>query len=190
MRTAEANTATRHFPQQRIPRQRASHFPRALRALLHATLIVALALFAHAAGAQLKAGEAAPRLDIELITGRLLPAQAMDGKVVVQMFWATWCPYCIADMPNMQKLQDTYGPRGLVIVAVSLDRERSDVLKYWSHHDYTLHVAMRSREIRDGYGPIRGTPTYYLLDRKGVVRLRHTGVITAGVLESRIKELL
>ena len=156
-----------------------------------AALFVALALFATGAfAAQLQVGDSAPRLDIKLLDGRNLPAKALEGKVVLSMFWATWCPFCIADMPHMQRLHETYGARGLVILAISLDRSREDVVAYWDEHKYGFPVAMRSSAMREDYGAIRGTPTFFLADRRGVVRMQHVGTPPEGALEDRIKDLL
>ncbi|MBW6493889.1 MAG: TlpA family protein disulfide reductase [Burkholderiaceae bacterium] len=156
----------------------------------YATLFVALALFVQVAHAQLRVGDPAPRLDAVLLDGATLRADALDGKVVVQMFWATWCPFCVAEMPHIQKLHEAYASRGLVIVAVSLDRGRDEVVRFWSEHRYVFLVAMRSQEMREGWGSIRGTPTFYVVDRQGVVRLAHTGTPPEGELEALIKKLL
>jgi len=64
------------------------------------------------------------------------------------------------------------------------------VIEFWQENGYTFPVAMRSDEIRAVYGPIRGTPTFFLIDRKGTVRLKHLGAMPDGALEIEIKALL
>ena len=156
-----------------------------------AALLLMTALLAPgASAAQLQAGDSAPRLDIQLLDGSTLPAKALEGKVVVSMFWATWCHICVADMPKMQQLHETYGARGLVILAISLDRDREEVLHFLGATKYSFAVAMRSGAMREEYGSIRGTPTYFIADRRGVVRMHHLGAPPEGVIEVWIQDLL
>ncbi len=146
------------------------------------------AVVSHAGGLQL--GRTAPKLDTELTDGRILFSRQLEGKVVLQYFWATWCPICRGELPQLQKLYEAYQPRGLEIIAQSLDDDPSAVLEFWRKGGYTFPVAMRSDETRAGFGPIKGTPTLFLIDRRGTVRLRRVGTLPDGALEAQIKALL
>jgi len=115
----------------------------------------------------LEAGQPAPKLDTKLIDGKVLAASQTEGKVVVQLFWATWCPICASELPGFQKLYTAYKPRGLEIIAVSLDRDPGEVKEFWRAHGYTFPVAMRSDTIRQGYGRIVGVPTLLHYRPKG-----------------------
>ena len=128
--------------------------------------------------------------DTELVGGRILPARDLERKVVLQYFWATWCPICRSDLPHLQTLYETYRSRGLEIVAQSLDDDEQSVQMFWQERGYTFPVAMRSEETRERFGPIRGTPTLFLVDRGGVIRLKRLGRLADGELESRIIALL
>jgi len=149
-----------------------------------------LALLAFAAHAELTLGERAPRSDTLLISGRVLPASQLENKVVIHYFWATWCPICQSELPEIERLLKTYKSLGLEVVAVSLDAERDDVAEFLREHRHTLPVAMRSHAMRNSFGDILGTPTLFLIDRKGVLRLKHLGSLPDGELESRIRSLL
>ena len=155
-------------------------------------MLAVLALFAVVAPAgDLQVGWTAPRLDTNLLDGRILPAHHLEGKVVLQYFWATWCPFCRAHLPQMQKLYERYQRRGLEIIAQSLDDEdQSVVVEFWRKGGYTFPVTMRSEETRAGFGPIKGTPTLFLIDRSGTVRFKHLGTPPDGALEAQINALL
>lgn len=146
------------------------------------------AVVAHAG--DLEVGQRAPRLDTELAVGRMLPASQLEGRVVLQYFWATWCPICESDMPRLQKLYEFYRPLGLEIVAQSLDDDASVVIEHWRARGYSFPVAMRSEETRAGFGAIRGTPTLFLIDRSGSVRFKRLGRLPDGALEATIAALI
>lgn len=149
-----------------------------------------LALGPTAAGA--RAGEPARlRLgELSLLDGARLPAGHFDGKVVVLMFWATWCPICAAEMPYLQGLHERFHDQGLRLLAVALDRERAPVVAFWQRGGYTMPVAMRSAELREQFGPIKGTPTFHVIDRRGVERLKHLGGLGKEAFEALIRGLL
>lgn len=159
------------------------NLPRVMPAVLGLCAVVA-----HAG--DLQVGLTAPKLDVELADGTTLHARQLEGKVVLQYFWATWCPVCRGDLPHLQKLYEAYKPRGLEIVAQSLDDDLSAVIEFWGRMGYTFPVAMRSDETRAGFGPIKGTPTLFLVDRGGTLHLRHMGMLPDGALEAQIKALL
>jgi peroxiredoxin len=162
----------------------------AIHTFRNALLIMAFGLFSLTVRADLDTGDDAPRLDIELIDGRTLAAGALDGKVVVYMFWATWCPICVGELPDYQKLYSAYSARGLEIAALSLDEDAGKVAKFWNGNGYTFPVAMRSDAARYGFGNIKGTPTTFIVDRKGKVAYKHLGGMPDGELEKWIKALL
>lgn len=153
-------------------------------------VILLAGLLPPAASAHLDVGQSADRLGIELIDGSMLDTGQHEGKVVITVFWATWCPICMSDLPEYQKLYQAYKARGLEIIAVSLDREPGVVIEYWRRSGYTFPAAMRTDAIRQAYGDIKGTPTLYLLDRKGVLRYKHLGGLSYEELERRVKALL
>jgi len=157
-------------------------------ARLLSVLLTLCAVAAHAREAQ--TGLITPWFDVELADGRTLRARELERKVVLQYFWATWCPICHSELPRLQKLYESYRPRGLEIIAQSLDDDESAVLVYWREHGYTFPVAMRSEETRARFGPIRGTPTFILVDRAGTIRLAHLGRMPAEELESRVVALV
>ncbi|PKO72184.1 MAG: hypothetical protein CVU20_03275 [Betaproteobacteria bacterium HGW-Betaproteobacteria-14] len=156
----------------------------------NAFIVLLLGMLALTARADLGQGDRAPWLDIDLIGGKTLAASQLDGKVVVYMIWATWCPICLHELPEFQKVHDRYKSRGLEIVALSLDDSAGKVADFWRHHGYTFPVAMRSDEARQGFGNIKGTPTIFIVDRKGKVAYKHLGGMPDGELEKRIEALL
>ena len=138
----------------------------------------------------LQVGHKVPPLRIELTHGDVISEEQLKGKVVLHYFWATWCPICRSDLGELQELYRAFHSRGFEIIAHSLDRERGDVLDVWHERGFAFSVTMRSNEARFVFGPIRGTPTFFLVDRTGTLRLKHLDALPKGELERHVSSLL
>jgi thiol-disulfide isomerase/thioredoxin len=140
--------------------------------------------------ADVEIGKVAPALDLKLLNGKVLKGRQLQGKVVVQMYWATWCPYCRADLPEMQRVYQLHNARGLEIVALSIDESEKTARDFWKGKNYTFPSGMRSNEYFQHYGRIGTTPTYVIIDRSGIVRQRINGAPEPGVIEQLVVKLL
>jgi len=95
------------------------------------------------------------------------------GKVVFINFWATWCPPCVAEMPDLQKLYGDYGDR-VSFMFVARD-QKGKVSKFLNKKGYnSLPVYYES-----GFTPKilfnTGLPTTYIIDKKGSIVVAKTG---------------
>ena len=150
-------------------------------------------------------GQRAPALEAGDELGRPTPGFAqLKGKVVVLFFWAHWCGECKRQGPILSKLLDEHRAAGLTVVAPT------------QRYGYVLRRAPASPEaelayiaqVRDEFYPflrseavpvseqnhkqygVSTTPTMVLLDRNGIVRVYHPGMMTADELEAAMKPLL
>ena len=62
-----------------------------------------------------------PGWQLQSLEGKPVQLADFKGKVVVLNFWATWCPPCRAEIPDLVSLQQQYAARGLVVVGISMD---------------------------------------------------------------------
>ncbi|MCX7154147.1 MAG: TlpA disulfide reductase family protein [Proteobacteria bacterium] len=146
--------------------------------------------FGRAIASGIETGKRAPALDIKLLNGKILTATQLQGKVVVQMYWATWCPYCRADLAEMQRIYQQQQARGLEVVALSIDESDKTAREFWKGKNYSFPSAMRSDAIFEHYGRIGTTPTYFIIDREGVVRQRINGSPEPGTIAQLVASLL
>ena len=87
------------------------------------------------------------------------------GQVVLLNVWATWCPPCLAEMPELDKLQTTHSAEGLVVLQIS-DESRETVSGYLDKHLMTtIHATAQPIPW-----PEFGRPTTFVIDRQGIVR--------------------
>lgn len=164
-------------------------------------LSIAILLFAAGAGRGL---ELAPELLTPTEVQPLDHVQFQEvlahhrGNVVVVNLWATWCIPCVAELPELDLLQQRYRDRGLVVLAVSLDDAEgleSRVRPFFKEKAPAL-VSYLSTE--DSYAFIEpldaewlgAIPTSFFLDRQGKVRKTAQGRLAYRSLEREVLELL
>lgn len=137
-------------------------------------LCVSLALLSSAmfARAEIKAGDAFPALANAGLNG---PLPATAGEVVLVDFWASWCAPCKASFPAMAKLHAELAPRGLVIVAVSVDEKESAYAAFVKKLAPPFAVVHDRTHALVQQVAVPTMPTSYLLDRAGRVRFVHSG---------------
>lgn len=158
--------------------------------MLRKLLFITAICFAAAAQAQLKEGQPVPAFETRLLDGKTLGAKALKGKAVLVVFWATWCPSCQKELPELQALYEKHRGRGFEILAISVDADRFTVEEFWKDHDYAFPVAMRVPAHTQAFGPVKATPTLYLVDRKGVLRMARIGGLGQDKLEAKLLPLL
>jgi thiol-disulfide isomerase/thioredoxin len=113
--------------------------------------------------------------DIELIDGRVLPAIELRANAVVAQIWASWCPFCGAQNPHVQKLYNEQVERGLRVVAFSIDRTVQAARDYVATRGYTFPVTMATPQLEQWFGKQRALPETYVVNRAGDIVFTHRG---------------
>jgi thiol-disulfide isomerase/thioredoxin len=131
-------------------------------------------------------GKQAPELDVEEWLGNDLGGvSALRGKVVMLVFWATWCPHCRREMPHIEETWQKYKDDGLVVVAVtrnSKGQTTGTVREFIGESGLTMPVAIDPGATSRSYG-VSGIPAAALIDRGGNVVFRnHPAQITDEML--------
>jgi thiol-disulfide isomerase/thioredoxin len=135
-------------------------------------------------------GDARPAIEYTTIDGATIGPETHAGKVVLTVFWATWCPVCMRELPEFERLHQAYREDGFEVVALSVDEDSAVVREYLQRARLGFVVAMRTAELKSAWGPVQGTPLLFLSDRSGQVRVRHLGAADNVLLEQDIKRLL
>ncbi len=133
----------------------------------------------------------APAWKLKDLDGREVSSDQFKGKVVVVDFWATWCGPCIEEIPGYIALQKKYGPAGLVIVGVSLDRRGPAHVKQFAqanNMNYTL--VMGDETVVEAFGSFQAIPTTFLISREGRILNQKTGAMPAAEYEKLVQAAL
>ena len=131
---------------------------------------------------------AAPEFRLKDIDGRAVSLSDFRGKVVILDFWATWCPPCRREIPDLISLQTQYKARGLQIVGVALD-EPDKVKGFAQYTGMNYPVLLGNDDVSALYGGISGIPTTFIIDRNGKIAERFIGFTERSVFEAGIKNL-
>ena len=142
--------------------------------ILHATLVLMLIAFCGALYHSLhetivNAGDSAPDFTITADSGKTVTVHDFGGKLLLLNFWATWCPPCVEEIPGLNQLSKQLGPKGLVILGVSVDKDETIYRNFLTRSPLAYQTARDPEEkINLSYGTIQ-YPESYLIDRTGKV---------------------
>ena len=139
----------------------------------------------------LKAGTQAPDFRMKTLDGKTFRfAKQTKGKYVLLDFWASWCPDCRKDIPNVQRMYEKFCPQGVEFIGVSMDTDRDKwkeaVEKYDIRYTQVSElVKFHDTQIASLYG-VKWIPSMYLIDPQGKVVL---ATVMADKMERTLTEL-
>ncbi len=124
----------------------------------------------------LRIGSPAPALTIQ-DSDRTVSLSQYRGQVVVLNFWATWCPPCVEEMPSLVAMQRRLKPKGIAVIAVSVDVDEKAYHQFLKDHNVDLlTVRDPSQKNANLYGTFK-FPETYVIDRQGKMRRKFLGAI-------------
>ena len=123
---------------------------------------------------------------LEDLNGNKVTLSQLKGKKVYLNFWATWCPPCKEEMPDIEKLYQETKDSDLVILAVSVDTDKKTVEDFIAKNKYNFPVLLDVKgEVSQLY-QVSGIPTSYFIDTDGILN----GGTTGGIPFESMKEFV
>lgn len=127
--------------------------------------------------------EMAPDFELESLDGTKIKLSDLKGKNVIINFWATWCGYCVAEMPDLQKLQDTYKDEDLLVLAVNVGESKEVAQKFMDENKINLTVLLdKDSSISNSYG-LRSFPSTLTVNKKGEIVTGYIGMLSYEKME-------
>jgi peroxiredoxin len=134
----------------------------------------------------------APQVTFVSLKGERIVTAPPSGQVMLINFWATDCPVCTREMPDLVQTYEKYRGRGLEVVAVAMRHDPPNyVIRYAEAKRLPFKIALDPLgEHAKAFGGVRLTPTTFVIDRRGNIAQRIVGRADFGQLNALIDEKL
>ena len=125
--------------------------------------------------------------------GTMQPLAQWQGRPLVVNFWATWCPPCVEEMPDLQKVRDEYRDRGVEVIGIGID-SAGRIVAFRDRHRLSLPLLVAGAggsELNRALGNTGSALPYtVLIGREGRLRERHLGQVRPEQLRQWIESAL
>ena len=151
-------------------------------------------LFSLGCQKQANAGPKAPDFSLPDLSNDSISLQQHRGSIIIIDFWATWCPPCRKSIPELIMLQGKYRPKGLVVLAISVDdpgQVPTSYLQTFKEEFKINYKVLRynNKVMKDYFGDSRvSIPTQFVIDREGKIIKKIVG-FRPGAIEQFLDEL-
>jgi thiol-disulfide isomerase/thioredoxin len=133
----------------------------------------------------------APQFALKDLNGRIVRLSDYKGKVVLINFWATWCPPCRAEMPDLVRFQREHGKEGLQIIGITYPPEqRGRVRRFARGLKVNYPIILGTREIKARFSSDETLPLTIVINRDGKVIEIISGILLREEFDEKIKPLL
>ena len=110
------------------------------------------------------------------------------GKWVVINYWATWCPPCLEEIPELVDFHDTHKDRDAIVLGFNMEQVARGKLVKFVDENMISYPIVPNAKSHDQIGVVPGLPTTYLINPEGKVVASQVGTVTAEMLESFINK--
>ena len=149
-------------------------------------LTTVLCLFAIVEGLQAATtGEVTPDFVLQDLTGKSVSLSSYRGRPVYLVFGATWCPYCVAEIPRLTQTYEEYRKKGLVLFNIDVMESKEKVTAFAQKKRITYPILLDEEgKVAERFG-VMGVPTRILIDAKGTIICRD-----CRSLDEKLKQLM
>ncbi len=135
-------------------------------------------------------GRLAPDFTLIDLGGNQVSLSDFRGKTVFVNFWATWCPPCRAEMPEIEAVHQEYKDKGVVVIGVDILETEDEVSQFVQRGGYSwTFVIDTSGEVSANYR-ITAIPTSFFIDREGIIQAVAIGAMTKRAMENKLAEAM
>lgn len=131
-------------------------------------------------------GDKAAGFSLETMDGKEVSLSDYEGKPVFLNFWATWCPPCEEEMPDIQKFSDVHGEEVTVLSVnfTKFEPNKEKIPEFVESHKLTFPILMdREGKVGENLYQVISMPTSYMIDGEGVIREKRVGPLTLKDME-------
>ncbi|PIC56016.1 alkyl hydroperoxide reductase [Sporosarcina sp. P12(2017)] len=122
-------------------------------------------------------GELAPDFELTTLDGDIVKLSDYKGKRVMLNFWATWCPPCRAEMPDMQRFQSTKDVQVLAVNLTETESDPSNAQRFVDELNLTFTVPLDKESVVSNEYNVMAYPTTYMIDSNGRIQFIMMGAM-------------
>ncbi len=155
-----------------------------------------IAVFSTVVQAQYKSKKTAEPFSATALNGQNFDLESLKGKVVVMTFWSTRCIICVNEIPNLNRLADSYKGKDVVFLGLTTE-DPNRVEGFIKSKPFNFNILPNSFSVvlkyadKDSQGRINmGFPAYYLINQDGQIEMKASGYGKTEALNGKIARLL
>ncbi|MCB1866021.1 MAG: TlpA family protein disulfide reductase [Chromatiales bacterium] len=128
-----------------------------------------------------------PEFTLKDLDGRDHSLSDYRGRWVIVNYWATWCPPCLEEMPELEVFYNNHKDTNAVVLGLNMEDIATEKLKKWADDQFLSFPILRDRPRGETeLGRIHGLPSTYIVNPQGRLVARQIGPVTAKLLEEFI----
>ncbi len=135
-------------------------------------------------------GRLAPDFTLVDLKGNEVTLSDFRGKTVFINFWATWCPSCRAEMPEIEAVYQEYKDKGVVVIGVDIQETEEEVLQFIQRVVYSWTFVLDTTGLVAVNYKIEAIPTSFFIDREGIIQAVNIGAMTKRAMEIKLAEAM
>ncbi len=132
----------------------------------------------------------APKLELVNLEGEPVSLETLRGQIVMVNNWATWCPPCRAEMPELEAYYQAHKEDDFVLVGINSGDQSNQVLEFIKEYNLTFPMWLDPTGLAIHAFKNNALPSSYVLDKSGTVRLVWSGAVDLETLETYVTPML
>jgi len=133
-------------------------------------------------------GSLAPEFTLKDLQGQEVKLSSLRGHTVLINFWATWCPPCRTEMPDLDAFYQDNQQRGIVVLAINMHEDKDVVDRFVHSTGVTLPVLIDADGAAATAYNVNYLPTSFFVDPNGIIREMHIGAMNRSTMEFKAQQ--